>query len=72
MVTASITVGWVIALVVLFLLRSHLPATDRWWIWVPVTGVGIGRLFYEHLRRRREASAANAAALRSRLRPARC
>ena len=59
-VTASITVGWVIALVVLFLLRGDLPATDRWWIWVPVTGVGIGLFglaYVPHLKRSRERAA---------------
>jgi Protein of unknown function (DUF2530) len=42
LVTAVITGGWVIALVVLLLVRHHLAAADRWWIWVAVAGVSIG------------------------------
>jgi hypothetical protein len=39
---AVITGGWLISLIVLLILRGHLAPADRWWIWVPVAGVGIG------------------------------
>jgi len=42
LITAVITGGWVIALIVLLLVRSHLPPDNRWWTWVPVAGSGIG------------------------------
>ncbi|MEV5825171.1 DUF2530 domain-containing protein [Spirillospora sp. NPDC052242] len=34
------TGAWAVALVVLLLL--DIPAEDRWWIWVCVTGIAIG------------------------------
>jgi hypothetical protein len=40
--TAVITAGWVIALIVLLIARSHLAPGERWWTWVTVTGTGIG------------------------------
>jgi hypothetical protein len=42
LICAVITAGWVIALVVLVLLRGQLDPADRWWVWVPVGGCGIG------------------------------
>jgi Protein of unknown function (DUF2530) len=42
LVAAVITGGFVIALVVLLLVRHDLAASDRWWVWVAVAGVGIG------------------------------
>ena len=41
-VAAVITGGWVIALIVLLAVRTDIPASDRWWIWTCVTGVGLG------------------------------
>jgi hypothetical protein len=61
-VTASITLGWVIALVVLICVRGALPADQRWWIWTCVTGVGMGvfGLWYVPFLKRRRARTADA------------
>jgi hypothetical protein len=40
LVTASLTVAWTVALVVLLIVGP--PGRDRWWIWTCVTGVGLG------------------------------
>jgi hypothetical protein len=42
LIAAVITGGWLIALIVVLILRGHLAPGDRWWIWVPVAGSGIG------------------------------
>jgi hypothetical protein len=42
LITAVITGGWIIALIVLLIVRSHLAPGERWWTWVTVTGTGIG------------------------------
>jgi len=42
LVTGIGTAGWAIALVVLLIVRDHLPAGARWWIWTCVTGVALG------------------------------
>lgn len=42
LVTAVITAGWAVALVVLALLRADIPASARWWIWTCAVGVGLG------------------------------
>lgn len=39
LVTAAITAGWVVALVVLLVVRNQLPADQRWWVWTCVAGV---------------------------------
>ena len=60
LVTAVITGGWVIALIVLLAIRSEIPPGDRWWIWTCVTGVGLGvfgLLYTPHLKRSRERAA---------------
>ena len=41
-VTAVITAGWAVALVVLLVLREQIPSGQRWWIWVCVAGVVMG------------------------------
>ena len=40
--TAAGTVGWAVALVVLLVLRSQIPPSERWWIWTCVAGVVMG------------------------------
>lgn len=42
LITAAITAGWLIALVVLLIVRSQLAAADRWWVWVAVCGTALG------------------------------
>lgn len=37
-----LTSGWVIALVVLLIIRDSLPAGTRWWVWTCVAGVAMG------------------------------
>jgi hypothetical protein len=64
-VTATITVGWVLALVVLLSVRNLLPADVRWWIWTCVCGVAMGLFglwYVPFLKRRRERIAAGRAA----------
>jgi hypothetical protein len=40
--TAVITAGWAVALVVLLILRSQIPAGERWWIWTCAVGLVLG------------------------------
>jgi hypothetical protein len=50
------TVAWGIALVILLLMRDGLPAEEQWWIWVCVTGMGLGIfafLYIPRLQRKR-------------------
>ena len=42
LVTAVGTAGWAVALVVLLVLRSQIPPSERWWIWTCVAGVMMG------------------------------
>jgi Protein of unknown function (DUF2530) len=60
LVTAVITAGWAIALIVLLVVRTDIPAADRWWIWTCVTGLGLGifgLLYVPRLKRSRERAA---------------
>jgi hypothetical protein len=64
-VTLAITVGWVLALVVVLSVRSELPPDARWWIWTCACGtvMGLFGLWYvPFLKRRRERIAAERAA----------
>jgi hypothetical protein len=60
LIAAVITGGWVIALIVLVLVRHQLAPGDRWWIWVTVAGCGIGLfgLVYTPILQRSRARAA--------------
>ena len=56
-VTGAITGCWVIALIILLAVRTEIPASDRWWIWTCVTGVGLGLfglLYVPRLKRSRD------------------
>lgn len=67
LITGVVTVGWVIALIVLLVLRDQLPAGERWWVWVAVTGTGIGLFglgYVPLLKRSRATAAARRAAAR--------
>jgi H+/Cl- antiporter ClcA len=60
LVTAGITAGWLIALVVLLAVRTDIPPADRWWIWTCAAGVGLGvfgLLYVPRLKRSRERAA---------------
>lgn len=58
--TATITIGWALALAVLLAVRSELPVDVRWWIWTCVTGLAMGLfgLWYVPLLKRRRARVA--------------
>jgi hypothetical protein len=60
LITAVITGGWAIALIVVLFVHSHLAPADRWWLWVTVSGTGIGVFglgFVPWLKRSRRRSA---------------
>lgn len=60
LVTAAGTAGWAVALVVLLIVRSDIPPTQRWWIWTALAGLGMGlfALWYvPHLKRSRARAA---------------
>jgi hypothetical protein len=60
LVTWAGIAGWTIALIVLLVVREHIPPSDRWWIWTCVAGVGLGvfaLLYIPHLMRSRERAA---------------
>jgi hypothetical protein len=63
LVTAVITAGWAVALVVLLILLAipgALPPSQRWWLWVCATGVAMGLfgLWYVPMLQRNRARAA--------------
>lgn len=63
--TAAITLGWVLALVVLLAVRNALPADVRWWVWTCVCGVVMGLFglcYVPFLKRRRARMEAERAA----------
>jgi len=41
-VTAIITAGWAVALVVLLVLRDQIPPDERWWLWTCAAGLAMG------------------------------
>jgi hypothetical protein len=61
LVTAVITAGWAVALVVLLALWDEIPTGERWWIWTCAAGLvmGLFGLWYvPRLKRSRARSAA--------------
>ncbi len=61
------TVAWAVALVVLLIVRSELPASSRWWIWTCVAGLALGLFaiwYVPRLKRSRARSAASRAGAR--------
>jgi H+/Cl- antiporter ClcA len=68
LVTAVITAAWAVALVVLLAVRTDIPASDRWWIWTCVTGLGLGvfgLLYVPFLKRSRARAAERRARARA-------
>ena len=64
LVTVVVTAGWAVALIVLAIVRSSLPAGARWWLWTCVAGLvmGLFALWYvPRLKRGRERAAARRA-----------
>jgi hypothetical protein len=65
LITTVITAGWAIALIVVLIFRSSIPAAERWWIWTCAAGVAMGifGLWYvPRLKRSRARAAARRAA----------
>ncbi len=58
--TAVITAGWAVALVILLILRAALPPGSRWWVWTCAAGLGMGLfgLWYVPVLKRGRARAA--------------
>jgi len=72
LITAVLTAGWLIALIVVLVIRGSLPPTERWWVWTCVTGLAMGffGLWYvPHLQRRRVIAAERRAARPDRREP---
>jgi Protein of unknown function (DUF2530) len=60
LITAVITAGFLVALVVLVIVRDQLAPGDRWWIWVAACGSALGLFglaYVPHLKRSRERTA---------------
>jgi membrane associated rhomboid family serine protease len=60
LITAVITAGFLVALVVLLIVRDELAPADRWWIWVAAFGTAMGLfgfVYVPYLKRRRNAAA---------------
>ncbi len=67
-ITAVITAAWVVALIVLLVLRSSLPAWGPSWIWTCAVGVGLGAfalLYVPRIKRSRAKATARNSASRS-------
>jgi Protein of unknown function (DUF2530) len=64
-VTAVITAGWAVALVVLLVIRDTLPPGARWWVWTCAAGLimGLFGLWYVPVLKRRTRAAARRAQL---------
>jgi Protein of unknown function (DUF2530) len=57
LITAVITAGWAIALIILLALRGEMAPSDRWWIWVAAFGTFLGLFglaYVPYLKRSRE------------------
>ena len=73
LITAVITAGFLVALVVLLIVRDDLPAVDRWWVWVAALGTAMGLfgfVYVPYLKRRRNTAALRRQASRDRNRQA--
>jgi hypothetical protein len=60
LITAVITAGFLVALIVLLVVRDKLPPADRWWVWVAAVGTAMGLfgfMYVPHLKRRRNRAA---------------
>jgi hypothetical protein len=60
LITAVITAGFLVALIVLLVVRDKLAPADRWWVWVAALGTGMGLFgfaYVPHLKRSRSRAA---------------
>ena len=72
-ITAVITAGFLVALIVLLVMRDQLPAADRWWVWVAALGTAMGLfgfVYVPYLKRRRDRAAQRRQAAQDRSRQA--
>jgi hypothetical protein len=56
LITAVITAGFLVALIVLLIVRDKLSPADRWWVWVAALGTAMGLfgfVYVPHLKRSR-------------------
>jgi hypothetical protein len=56
LITAVITAGFGVALIVLLIVRDRLAPADRWWVWVAALGTAMGLfglVYVPYLKRRR-------------------
>jgi Protein of unknown function (DUF2530) len=61
LIAAAGTVAWAVALIVLVIMRNHIPEASRWWIWTCAVGVGLGVFgltYIPRMKRSREQAAA--------------
>lgn len=61
LIAAVGTIAWAIALVVVLVLRDHIPHHGRWWIWTCAVGFGLGLFglaYIPYLKRSRARAAA--------------
>jgi hypothetical protein len=61
LITAAGTVAWAVALIVLIIMWSHIPASSRWWIWTCAAGVGLGLFGLAYIPRMKRSRARAAA-----------
>jgi membrane associated rhomboid family serine protease len=60
LITAVITAGFLVALIVLLIVRDELSPVDRWWVWVAALGTAMGLfgfVYVPYLKRRRNRAA---------------
>jgi membrane associated rhomboid family serine protease len=60
LITAVITAGFLVALIVLLVVRDKLPPADRWWVWVAALGTAMGLfgfVYVPYFKRRRNRAA---------------
>lgn len=60
-ITAVGTICWAVALVVVVVLRHHIPGASRWWIWTCVVGLGLGLFALAYIPRLKRSRAKTAA-----------
>jgi hypothetical protein len=60
LITAVITAGFLVALIVLLIVRDKLAPADRWWVWVAALGTAMGLfgfVYVPHFKRSRSRAA---------------
>ena len=73
LITAVITAGFLVGLIVLLVMRDKLAPADRWWVWVAAVGTAMGLfgfVYVPYLKRRRHEAAQRRQAAQDRNRQA--